>query len=146
MHKIHSFLDRNKGSVYSVFRIVVALLFMQHGAQKLFGWFGGTQLSIMNLFTFNFSSLLVIAGLIEFFGGLLIVLGLFTRTAAFLSVLNMIGAWFLAHFSFTGGLAGWIPIMNRGELALVYLVAFLVILFHGPGKWALDNKLFKNRN
>ncbi|MBI5803485.1 DoxX family protein [Candidatus Pacearchaeota archaeon] len=137
---LQNFLDKNKSSVYSIFRITVALLFFQHGAQKLFGLFGGTQLDVMNLFAFNFSSLLVIAGLIEFFGGILIAIGLLTRFAAFLSVCNMIGAYLLVHAS-----QSWVPIVNRGELALFYLVAFLLILFYGPGKWALDNKLFKNR-
>ncbi len=140
------FFDKNKDSIYSVFRIVVALLFFSHGAQKILGWFGGNAMSLTNLFAFNFSSLIVLAGLIELFGGILIAIGLFTRSAAFIAVCDMIGAWFLGHFHLTSGLAGWIPIMNKGELALFYLVAFLLILFYGPGKWALDNKLFKRRN
>ncbi|MBI2043820.1 DoxX family protein [Candidatus Pacearchaeota archaeon] len=147
--EIHNFLNKNRDSIYPVFRVVVALLFMQHGAQKLFGLFGGiggSALDLTNLFAFNFSSLLVIAGFVEFFGGLLIVLGLFTRTAASLALITMIGAWFLAHFSLTGGVEGWVPILNKGELALFYLVSFLYILFHGAGKWALDNKLFKDRH
>ena len=139
--EIKNFLDKNKGSVYSIFRIVVALLFFEHGASKILGWFGGSALNVMNLFAFNMSSLIVLAGLIEFFGSILIVLGLFTRFAAFLAVCDMVGAWFLGHVG--SGLSGWIPIVNRGELALMYLVAFLIILFYGSGKWALDNKILK---
>ncbi len=130
-HKqLKGFFDRNKGSVYSIFRIAVALLFFQHGAQKLYGWFGGTQVELMSIFG--------LAGFIEFYGGILIAIGLFTRYAAFLSVCNMAAGWFIVHAP-----SGWIPILNGGELALMYLVSFLVILFYGPGKWALDNKLFK---
>src|SRR3989344_6434181 len=108
-HKqLQGFLDRNKGSIYSVFRIAVALLFFQHGAQKLYGWFGGTQVELMSIFG--------LAGVIEFYAGILIALGLFTRYAALLSVLNMAAGWFIVHAP-----SGWIPILNGGELALMYL-------------------------
>ena len=129
-HKqLQGFLDRNKGSIYSIFRIAVALLFFQHGAQKLYGWFGGTQVELMSIFG--------LAGVIEFYAGILIALGLFTRYAAFLTAATMLVGYFMVHFP-----QGWVPIMNSGENALLFLVSFLVILFYGPGKWALDNKLF----
>ena len=136
-HKqILGFFEKNRGNIYSVFRIAVALLFFEHGAQKLYGWFGGTQVQLI--------SILGLAGVIEFYGGILIALGLFTRYASFLAVCTMIAGWFMAHVG--PGIAGWIPIVNRGELALVYLVSFLVILFNGSGKWALDNKFFRKKS
>jgi putative oxidoreductase len=136
----YKFFEKNHAEIHAVFRIVVGLLFVGHGAQKLFGWSGGNAVDLMNLFSFNMSSLFVLAGLIEFFGGLLIVFGLFTRTAALVSALDMVGALAIVHLP-----NGLNPFANGGELALLYLVAFLVILSYGPGKWALDNKLFKRK-
>ena len=105
-------------------------MFFSHGAQKLFGWFGGNSVELMSLFG--------LAGIIYFTAGLLITAGLFTRTAAFFGILNMTGAWVKVHIP-----QGWIPILNGGELALLYLTAFLVILVHGSKKWGLDNLFFK---
>jgi putative oxidoreductase len=130
--KISEFFDRNRENAYFVFRVAIALLFLQHGAQKLYGWFGGNQAELM--------SLIGLVGVIEFYGGIFIAFGLFTRYASFLAVCTMVAGWFMAHAP-----RGWIPIMNGGELALVYLVSFLAILFNGPGKWALDNKFFGKR-
>ena len=124
--------DKNREEIYSVFRIVVGLLFVGHGAQKLYGWFGGSQVELMSLFG--------LAGVIEFYAGLFIVVGLFTRYAAFLSAANMVGAWIVVHLP-----KGFSPFANGGELALLYFVSFLVILAYGPGKWALDRKFFKGR-
>ena|SRR3989338_3372600 len=132
------FFEKNHVQLHSIFRIAVGLLFFQHGGQKLFGWFGGNAVELMNLFAFNMSSLFVLAGLIEFFGGLFIAAGFFTRVSALFGIFDMIGAFFIGHVS-----NGWIPIINKGELALLYLVAFLVILSYGPGKWALDKVFFK---
>ena len=129
------FLEKNHNYFYFVFRVLVGFMFFSHGAQKLFGWFGGNAVELMNLFAFNMSSLFVLAGLIEFFGGLFIAAGFFTRVSALFGIFDMIGAFFIGHVS-----NGWIPIINKGELALLYLVAFLVILSYGPGKWALDKK------
>jgi len=116
---------------YIIFRVFVGLLFFQHGAQKLFGWFGAKG-------TVELFSLMGFVGIIEFFGGLAIAIGLLTRLAALGSVIIMIGAYFKAHFP-----NGWMPIMNRGELALMFLVAFLIILVQGARKWSLEKALFK---
>ncbi len=120
---------------YFVFRIFVGLLFAQHGAQKLFGWFpiSGVALQPVDLF-----SLMGLAGLVEFVGGLFIALGLFTRLAALLGAVQMAAAYFMAHFP-----QGWVPIQNMGELALLYFAAFLVILVLGGKKWALESALAK---
>ncbi len=120
------FFEKNSDAFYFIFRVAVGLLFMQHGMQKLFGLLGGQK---QELFT-----LMGAVGVIEFFGGILIAVGLFTRLAAFLGGCVMIGAWFKVHV-----LNGWVPILNKGELALLYLVCFLIILSRGAGIYGLDN-------
>lgn len=132
MQKVVSFFKRNEDSVYVVFRVLVGLMFMQHGAQKLFGAFGGTAVE-------NYISLFGLAGFIEFFGGLFIAVGLFTRLSAFLGAATMVGAWIRVHIP-----RGLIPIENGGELAAMFFVAFLIILSRGSGKKALDNFFKKN--
>ena len=113
-----------------VFRVMVGLLFAQHGAQKLFGMFGGQAATFGSMFFF--------AGLIEFFGGLFIALGFITRLAASISALEMLIAYFMAHAS-----KGLMPIQNGGELALVYFAAFLILIACGGGKLTLDKVFFK---
>jgi putative oxidoreductase len=127
------FTKRNGDYFYFVFRVLVGFLFFQHGAQKLFGMFSGNQVS-------SLWSLFGLAGVIEFFGGLLIIFGLLTRYAALFGIFDMIGAWFIAHAP-----AGWIPIQNGGELALLFLASFLVIIVIGSRKWGLDNRFFKEK-
>ncbi len=113
-----------------IFRIGVALLFMQHGAQKLFGLLGGSQVD--SLF-----SLMGLAGVLEFFGGLLVVLGLFTRSVAGILALEMLIAYFMAHAP-----NGVFPIQDGGgELALLYLLAFALLATMGPGNFSLDDQL-----
>lgn len=124
-------LKKYHESFYVLFRVLVGLLFFQHGAQKLFGWF--TTKAAVPLF-----SLMGLAGVIEFFGGLAITLGILTRLAALGSILTMLWAYFKVHFA-----NGVIPILNRGELALLYFAALLVIIVHGARKWSLERKLIK---
>ncbi len=126
MHKIKKY----EVLLFSVFRIFVGLLFMQHGAQKLFGWFGGNSVGLF--------SLMGAAGVIEFFGGLLLVVGLFTRPVALIAALEMLVAYFKAHFP-----SGFIPLMNKGELALLFFACFLVLLVYGANKFSLDALWFK---
>ena len=128
------YAEAHSDKIYFIFRVVVGLLFAQHGAQKLLGWFGGINGGTVELF-----SLLGLAGVIELVGGLLIALGLFTSCVAFFGVLDMLGAWFTFHIK-----SGWIPIVTGGELALLFLVSFLAILAYGPGKWALGRKFSKD--
>lgn len=111
---------------FMVFRVLVGLLFMQHGAQKIFGLFGGSPVDPFTQLWF--------VGVIELFGGFLVAVGLVTTLAAALSALLMITVFFVAHFS----LAEWVPIVNRGELALVYFAVFLFIATHGPGRYSVD--------
>lgn len=113
----------------SVLRIVTAFLFMQHGAQKLFGFLGGRPGGPPQFFTEPW-----IAGVLEFFGGLLILLGLFTRLVAFILSGMMAVAYFKAH----APQAFW-PLQNRGELAALYCFVFLYLSAAGGGPWSLDS-------
>lgn len=121
--------------VYSVFRIVVALLFMQHGAQKLLGAFGGIDGSGAVVDSF---SLLWFAGAIELLGGGMIAIGLFSRLAVIPAIVAMTYAYFIVHLP-----ANLFPILNRGELALMYLFSFLMILKAGNGRFSLEQAWFK---
>lgn len=116
-------------------RILVGLLFMQHGAQKLFGWLGGMGEAGGSAELF---SLMGLAGVLEFFGGLLIVVGLLTTPVAAILALEMLVAYFMAHAP-DGGL----PMQNGGELALLYMSAFAFLAVYGPGPVSLDGKLKK---
>jgi len=123
----------NKDYFYFVFRVLVGLLYLQHGLQKLFGAFGGLGGQPAELF-----SLMGLAGIIETLGGLAIALGLFVRLAAFVATLELLTAYFRAHIP-----NGLIPIMNGGELALLFIASFLVIIAYGAGKWSLEKALMK---
>jgi putative oxidoreductase len=111
-------------------RIVTALLFMQHGAQKLFGMPADPAKVPVDLF-----SLMGLAGVLEFFGGLLILLGLFTRPVAFLLAGEMAVAYFMAHAP-----EGFWPLLNRGELAALYCFVFLYLAAAGGGPWSGDHQ------
>lgn len=123
--------EKHRECAYAVFRVLIGLLFAQHGAQKLLGWF--TEKEAITLF-----SKMGLAGTIELVGGLLIAVGLFTTWTAVVSGIEMLAAYFTVHTP-----QGWIPITNRGELALLYFAAFLVVATQGPGPWSLDRKLLK---
>ena len=128
---------------YGVFRILVGLLFAQHGVQKLFGGFDGPGIAGFAgfLVQMNFPVPVFLAytvAIIEFFGGLAIALGLFTRLAASITALEMLIVYFIAHVP-----NGLIPIMNQGELALLYFASFLVIIALGARKWSLEKAIFK---
>jgi len=127
---MQSFLGKFSGPIYAAMRIVVGLMFAQHGAQKLFGWLGGMGEDGGSA---AFLSMMFFAGLIEFFGGLLIALGFQTSWAAFIASGQMATAYFMAHAS-----RGLFPIQNRGESAVIYCFIFLYIAAHGSGKLSLD--------
>jgi putative oxidoreductase len=134
---IDKFAARYGGYFYFVFRVLVGVMFLQHGAQKLIGFFGGVDGAggAVQLF-----SLFGLAGVIEFFGGLFIVLGLFTRVVSLISALEIGVAYFMVHLS-----QGFFPILNGGELAVLYFASFLVLVAYGVGKWGIDNALFRKR-
>lgn len=113
----------------SVLRIVAAFLFMQHGGQKLFDFPASGQPGSGSL-----PPLMLVAGVLEFFGGLLLLLGIFTRQVAFILSGQMAVAYFMSHAP-----QGFWPILNRGELAALYSFVFLYIATAGGGAWSLDN-------
>ncbi|MBL8908754.1 MAG: DoxX family protein [Rhizobiales bacterium] len=116
------------GPLLSILRIMTGLLFLAHGTAKHFGFphiamFDGLQ-------TFSLGG---IAGFLELFGGTLIIIGLFTRIAAFVLSGFMAVAYFMAHAP-----QGFHPILNGGELAVLYCFIFLYFAAAGPGPWAVD--------
>ena len=130
-----SFPTRVAPTLLSVLRIVAALLLMQHGFQKLFGWFGGmgpdggTAMPI---------TLPFIAGVLELAGGALVALGLFTRPVAFLLAGEMAIAYFMAHAP-----RSFFPIENGGEPTVLFCFVFLYLVFAGAGPWSLDAMMRK---
>jgi len=126
-----AFLEKFKPQIYAVLRIVIGLMFAQHGAQKLFGLLGGFG---EGGGTAPWLSLMGLAGVIEFFGGLMIALGLAAHWAAFICSGTMAAAYFMAHSP-----QGFFPIQNGGELAVVYCFIFLYIASRGAGIWSIDS-------
>ncbi|GAC1337476.1 MAG: DoxX family protein [Acetobacteraceae bacterium] len=115
----------------SVVRIVVALIFLEHGTQKLFGFPVPAQNGGPALF-----SLIWVAGALEFGGGLLLLLGLFTRPIAFLLSGQMAVAYWMAHAP-----RGPFPVANGGDAAILYCFLFLYLAVAGAGPWSLDERL-----
>jgi putative oxidoreductase len=113
--------------VYALMRIVFGFLFVFHGLQKIFGMFGGRTAELV--------SLRGLAGIIEIAAGTMIMIGLFTRPAAFIASGQMAFAYFMSHYPS----AFW-PIQNRGELAVMYCFAFLYIATRGAGPLGLDKR------
>jgi putative oxidoreductase len=117
-------------ATHALLRIMTGFLFVPHGYQKLFGLGGvGPKEGALPL----------IAGLIELIGGTLIILGWQTRWVAFLCSGLMAAAYFMAHAS-----GGFLPLLNRGETAVLYCFVFLYFWANGSGAWSLDN-LIANR-
>lgn len=114
--------------VLSIMRMVTAFLFMQHGGQKIFGY-PAPQRSELDLF-----SLTGVAGTLELFGGFLVLIGLFTQPAAFVLSGLMAFAYFIAHAP-----RDFWPILNGGELAVMYSFVFLYLAVAGGGVWSLDH-------
>jgi len=120
------FMRRHEAEIYALFRIVVGFLFLWHGMQKLFAFPGQTPPGIPPFITW-------IAGPIELAGGVLVMIGFFTRWAAFIASGLMAFAYWMGH--------GWralLPIVNQGELAVLYCFAYLFIAAHGAGIWSVD--------
>jgi putative oxidoreductase len=114
----------------SVLRIVVGLLFIEHGLAKLFGFPHVAMFDNLQLV-----SRLGLAGVIEIVGGCLLTVGLFTRIAAFIMSGEMAFAYFLVHAP-----RSFFPALNGGELAIVYCFLFLYFALAGGGAWSLDRR------
>jgi len=118
----------------SVLRIVTALLFMVHGTAKLF------QMPHQAMFdNLQLMSLLGLQGVLEFGGGLLLLIGLVSRPVAFILSGDMAVAYFMAHWP-----NGWLPILNGGDLAVLFCFVFLYLSAAGPGPWSVDARLRGN--
>ena len=118
--------------VLSILRIVAALLFFEHGTSRLFGFPASVPTELLSLHWF--------AGALEFVGGALLALGLFSRTTAFIISGEMAFAYFLSHAP-----ANFFPILNRGDSSILYCFVFLYIVFAGPGPWSLDALIRRRR-
>lgn len=121
-----SFMAPLNNYTYAGLRIVTGLLFMFHGSQKLLGWPAEPMAGMPAFITY-------VAGPIELIGGALVMVGLMTRWAAFVCSGLMAAAYWMAH-----GSKGMHPLLNGGELAIVFCFAFLYISSQGPGIWSLD--------
>jgi putative oxidoreductase len=119
----------------STLRIVVALLFIAHGTQKLFAFPVGEPQEPVELL-----SLMGFAGVLETFGGALLLFGWLTRPVAFVLAGQMAAAYFMAHAP-----NGFWPILNGGELAALYCFAFLYLATAGAGPWSVDALLNRSR-
>ena len=112
----------------SILRIVTALLFLQHGTAKLLGFPHVADFANLQL-----ASLIGVSGILELVGGLLMLIGLFTRPTAFILSGMMAVAYFLAHAP-----QGFYPLLNQGELAVLYCFVFLYLSAAGGGPWSVD--------
>jgi len=126
-------LSRYAPQARAVFRIAVALLFIQHGTQKLLGFPAAAQPMPLN-------GLFITGGLLEIFGGIAIAIGLFTRPVAFVLSGMMAVAYFMFHSP-----ANFYPALNGGDAAVLFCFAFLYLVFAGPGAWSVDGRIGQER-
>jgi putative oxidoreductase len=124
-------LDRYQPHMLAILRIVTGLIFMEHGTQKLFGFPAPSERGMPELFSVS-----GIGGIMEFVGGLLIAVGLFTRPVAFLLSGEMAVAYWMFHAP-----RNFFPILNGGDAAILYCFVFLLLVFTGPGAWSIDKAL-----
>jgi putative oxidoreductase len=121
-----SFMKAYTGETYAAMRIMVGLLFLFHGAEKLLSWPHPPPPEVPAFVIYS-------AGPIELVGGVLVAIGLQTRWAAFFCSGLMAAAYWMAH-----GTKHLLPMMNQGELAVLYCFVFLFIAANGAGKWSVD--------
>jgi putative oxidoreductase len=123
------------GRMLSIFRIVAGVVFMSFGTMKLFGY--PPRPPVMP--PFELISQLGVAGILETFGGLAIVLGVFTRPVAFVLAGEMAVAYFQSHFP-----QSFFPTSNNGTPAIMYCLFFLYLTFAGAGEWSIDAGLARS--
>lgn len=121
-------LSRYRPQALGALRIMTALLFISHGTQKLFG-FPASQMDG------SLPTMLLVAALLEAFGGLLVLVGLFTRPVAFILSGQMAVAYFIAH-----GPKSFFPALNGGDAAILFCFIFLYLVFAGAGAFSVDER------
>ena len=131
-------MNRAEHVAYGLLRVVAGLLFFQAGGMKLLGWFGGMPGHASA--TAPFMSQIWIGGVLEFFGGIAIMLGLLTRPVAFI----LSGEMAVAYWQFHAPGGAW-PIQNHGEPAVLLCFIFLYIAAAGGGSFSLDALLCRKR-
>ncbi|AZO53953.1 MULTISPECIES: DoxX family protein [unclassified Mesorhizobium] len=127
--KLFDGLSKYQPQALGVLRIMTALQFIEHGTQKLFNFPAGDHAAA------TLSGLPLAAGILEFAGGVLLALGLFTRPVAFLLAGEMAIAYFIAHYP-----RDFFPINNSGDSAISFCFIFLYLVFAGAGAFALDKR------
>jgi putative oxidoreductase len=120
------FLGKFSPQFFAILRIVSGLMFAMHGSQKLLGWPGENP-------AVEIASQMGLAGIIELVGGLMIAFGFFASWAAFIASGEMAFAYFMVHAP-----QATFPIINKGELAVLFCFLFLYIAAHGSGIWSID--------
>ena len=134
-------LNRFADPFYCIMRFIVGLMFACHGLDKIFGTFAGKTEAL--------PPLMMLGGWVEIICGFLVAFGLLTRIAAFVASGEMAVAYFMVH---AAGKAldhppatteQFFPLLNKGELAVLYCFIFLFIFFYGPGRYALDTLIFQ---
>jgi putative oxidoreductase len=123
-----TWLSRWQAELRAILRIVVGLLFLEHALIKLFGFPPGGAPGLQQVGT-----LLWIGGVVELLTSILVIIGLFTRIAAFVAAGEMAIAYFMVHFP-----QGFYPAVNMGEAAILYCFVFLYLAAAGPGAWSID--------
>lgn len=130
-----TWLSRWQSELLAVLRIVTGLLFLEHSLIKLFGFPPGGVPGLQHPV-----SELWIAGIIELVTSILVILGLFTRPAAFVAAGEMAIAYWTFHAKM-----GFYPAVNKGEAAILFCFVFLYLAAAGPGAWSLDRIVFRRR-
>lgn len=123
-------LDRYAPYALAALRIVAALIFMEHGTQKLFGFPAPPEKGLPSAY-----SLLWFGAILEFLGGFLVLIGLFTRPVAFVLAGEMAVAYWMFHAP-----RSFYPILNGGDAAILYCFVFLLLVFTGPGALSIDGR------
>lgn len=121
-------LSRYRPYALAALRIIAALLFIEHGTQKLFG-FPASQMEG------SLPTLMLVAALLELVGGILVLIGLFTRPVAFILSGQMAVAYFMAHAP-----SSFFPALNGGDAAILFCFVFLYLVFAGPGAFSVDER------
>jgi putative oxidoreductase len=129
MNWLYTRIERLRPYVLGILRIVVALLFLQHGLSKVFGFpVPGPSLS----------GLFILAAFLETVGSLLLLVGAYTRIVAFILSGEMAFAYFMVHAP-----QSFYPLANKGELAVLYCFVFFYFVFAGAGPWSVDRLALK---